>query len=167
MSCECPRSLAHPFDRSHACSACTCEKQAVTMARLHTYHTDILNIGDDVFFFFSPSFCFFCSPLCSLLRAHILGRGISPATVMDFQLGYSPEDFASPLVEYLDQVYIYLVYIYTCIYIRKKMLQQYDRSFFLFDRVEACFFGLNMLVLVWERKISQWGSKTVKSRFPI
>lgn len=37
-------------------------------------------------------------------RAHILERGISPVTVMDFQLGYSPADLTSPLVEYLVQV---------------------------------------------------------------
>lgn len=37
-------------------------------------------------------------------RAHIIERGISPMTVMDFQLGYSPADLTSPLIEYLDQV---------------------------------------------------------------
>lgn len=37
-------------------------------------------------------------------RAHLLERGISPVTVMDFQLGYSPADLTSPLIEYLDQV---------------------------------------------------------------
>ncbi|CAM9877099.1 unnamed protein product, partial [Choristocarpus tenellus] len=42
-------------------------------------------------------------PSAGVARAHLLQRGISPKTVMDFQLGYSPADFNSPLIEYLTQ----------------------------------------------------------------
>lgn len=44
-------------------------------------------------------------------RAHIIERGISPMTVMDFQMGYSPADLTSPLIEYLDQVLLVWVVV--------------------------------------------------------
>ncbi|CAM9337394.1 unnamed protein product [Discosporangium mesarthrocarpum] len=44
--------------------------------------------------------------VCVCVRAHLLERGISPVTTMDFQLGYSPADFKSPLIEYLTQARI-------------------------------------------------------------
>lgn len=58
--------------------------------------------------FWQQSHDFTVSPVSPLrnasIRAHLLERGISPMTVMDFQLGYSPADLTSPLIEYLDQV---------------------------------------------------------------
>ncbi|CAM9170725.1 unnamed protein product [Ascophyllum nodosum] len=47
--------------------------------------------------------CLVEMPAAGVARAHLLERGISPMTVMDFQLGYSPADLTSPLIEYLDQ----------------------------------------------------------------
>ncbi|CBJ33512.1 DNA primase [Ectocarpus siliculosus] len=47
--------------------------------------------------------CLVEMPAAGGARAHIIERGISPMTVMDFQLGYSPADLTSPLIEYLDQ----------------------------------------------------------------
>ncbi|CAM9897574.1 unnamed protein product, partial [Ectocarpus sp. 12 AP-2014] len=45
--------------------------------------------------------CLVEMPAAGGARAHIIERGISPMTVMDFQLGYSPADLTSPLIEYL------------------------------------------------------------------
>eukprot|EP00903_Cladosiphon_okamuranus_P011616 g10926.t1 len=47
--------------------------------------------------------CLVEMPAAGGARAHIIERGVSPMTVMDFQLGYSPADLTSPLIEYLDQ----------------------------------------------------------------